>query len=145
MIYTEKPEGFMPDHEGVGCFLEVQGYILMLLRNSTAKIEPEKWGTPAGKMEPGETPGQAMVRELREETGLIIAESQLQFLRTFFVDFAPPKFRYHVFRLSIPHRPTITRSNEHIAFCWTPPWCCKTLSLMKDQWDCTKYIYGFTE
>ena len=32
---------------------------------------PERgWEIPGGHLEPGETPGQAMLRELKEETGL---------------------------------------------------------------------------
>jgi mutator protein MutT len=30
------------------------------------------WGLPSGSIDPGETPGQAIVREVREETGLIV-------------------------------------------------------------------------
>ena len=35
------------------------------------------WQFPAGAIEDGETPGQAAVRETREETGLTVAESEI--------------------------------------------------------------------
>lgn len=38
---------------------------------------PKNWSTPGGKMEPNETPTQALVREVREETGYIVAPGKL--------------------------------------------------------------------
>lgn len=35
------------------------------------------WSLPAGAIEPGETPEQAVAREVKEETGMICAEFQL--------------------------------------------------------------------
>ena len=47
-----------------------KGDILMLLRCADDEFEPNKWGLPGGKIESGETPREACVRELKEETNL---------------------------------------------------------------------------
>lgn len=43
------------------------GQFLFLLRSDNGR-----WDLPAGAVDPGETPAQAVVREVREETGLIV-------------------------------------------------------------------------
>ena len=44
--------------------------VLLLLRPKIAHWAPEKWGFPGGKIEPGEAPKEAAIRETREETTL---------------------------------------------------------------------------
>jgi 8-oxo-dGTP pyrophosphatase MutT (NUDIX family) len=46
------------------------------------------WSLPAGAIEPGETPAQAIVREVREETGLIVRPKRIIGV------FGGPGFRY---------------------------------------------------
>jgi len=43
---------------------------LILLRPKEARFAPFKWGFPGGKLEAGETPEEAAVRETKEETQL---------------------------------------------------------------------------
>ncbi|MFD1431859.1 NUDIX hydrolase [Lacticaseibacillus yichunensis] len=54
--------------------LDAQGRLLLQQRNEPAK----RWGLLGGLMEAGERPGQVVVREVREESGLELAEDQLQ-------------------------------------------------------------------
>jgi 8-oxo-dGTP diphosphatase len=44
--------------------------VLLVRRSETERFLPSVWGVPCGKVDPGETTGQAALRELREETGL---------------------------------------------------------------------------
>jgi len=44
-----------------------RGQILFLVRSDNGH-----WDLPAGAIDPGETPAQAIVREVREETGLVV-------------------------------------------------------------------------
>lgn len=49
-----------------GCIRDEQGRVLLVRRSD----EDGLWGFPGGAMEPGESAGQAVVREVCEETGL---------------------------------------------------------------------------
>ena len=51
------------------------GKVLLVRRR--VKEGTLSWQFPAGAIEAGETPAQAAVRETREETGLIVAESAI--------------------------------------------------------------------
>jgi 8-oxo-dGTP diphosphatase len=51
------------------------GRILMHLRDDTPGVAwPGYWAVPAGACEPGENERDAIVRELREEAGLVVAD-----------------------------------------------------------------------
>ena len=49
------------------------GSILLLCRSKEDSFEPNKYGLPGGKIDAGETPKVAAVREMFEETGLDVA------------------------------------------------------------------------
>lgn len=54
----------------VGAIIEKEGKVLLTKRN----VEPFRgcWCLPGGHLEPGETSEEAIVREVREETGLYL-------------------------------------------------------------------------
>ena len=51
-----------------GCIRDTQGRVLLVRRSD----EEGLWGFPGGAMEPGESAASAAVREVREETGLVV-------------------------------------------------------------------------
>lgn len=51
--------------------------ILLVKRRSTAVLFPGYWAFPGGRSEPGETPEEIAVREVKEETGLDFTPSSL--------------------------------------------------------------------
>lgn len=53
----------------VAAILEREGEILICRRHPT-QSHPLKWEFPGGKVEPGETPEQALTRELEEELAI---------------------------------------------------------------------------
>ncbi|NSL42668.1 NUDIX hydrolase [Streptomyces sp. 8P21H-1] len=48
-----------------------KGLILLVRRSETERFLPRVWGVPCGKLEPGERPEDGVLRELKEETGLL--------------------------------------------------------------------------
>jgi len=54
-----------------------KGRILLCQRHRNSSRFPMKWEFPGGKVEDGETPEQAIVRELKEELGIDVGDIQL--------------------------------------------------------------------
>ena len=97
MIYDKQPKDFVPDMEVVACLVEYKGKILWLHRH-TYKPEGDKWGLPGGKINKEDANKEtAMLRELQEETGLVLEKKDLNFYKTFFVSHLGYNFFYHYF------------------------------------------------
>jgi len=62
----------------VNCFLFNGEEFLMLKRSKSKKIDPGKLNGIGGKVDPGENFLEAAIREIQEETGYILKESQFQ-------------------------------------------------------------------
>lgn len=72
------------DQDFLGAFavLERDGAILMVQNERQIDGRGQLvWDLPGGQVEPGELLGEALVRELREETGLLVTPGRLLFLQ----------------------------------------------------------------
>lgn len=66
------------------CYLKVDGKTLMIHRiKKENDMHQGKWNGLGGKLDPGETPEECVIREVREESGLAIKEPRLKGLLTF--------------------------------------------------------------
>ncbi len=113
-VYEEKPTNFNAQLQVAACYLTVKGKILLLQR-ALHKSEPGKWGVPAGKLEPGETPEQAAQRELFEETG--ITAPQLLSLGALYIRKPTIDYIYHLFQIIID-QPQVRLSDENQNYLW---------------------------
>ena len=66
------------------CYVRHQGKTLMLYRNKKENDMHEgKWNGLGGRMEPGESPEDCVIREVYEESGLVIKDPYLKGFLTF--------------------------------------------------------------
>ena len=71
VIYTENLQGLVDDFFSLHRFLEAAGGLVFNPEGNTLFIfRRGKWDLPKGKLDKGEIPPQAAVREVQEETGL---------------------------------------------------------------------------
>lgn len=143
MIYNKQPENFLPDIEVVGCLIECDNKILLLHRHDY-KPQGGKWGIPAGKMDATDTDKKiAMLRELKEETGLSLDVEDLIFHKTFFVSYPEKNFIYHYHSANLKEIPEIILSeSEHKDFSWVTVDEALEMPLIMDEDYCLKDYYG---
>ena len=99
----------------VAVIVDSDNKILLLKRSSDPKLwQPSKWGLVGGGIEKGETPQQAVEREMLEETGLNIKK----FTKTFTIQRNPGSIE-HIFACRYEGDPTDIRlSEENTNYGW---------------------------
>ena len=74
------------------CYIEQEGKYLMLHRvKKHHDINAGKWIGVGGHVENGETPEECLLREVKEETGLVLTAYRLRGLVTFLSDACEPE------------------------------------------------------
>jgi len=143
MIYNNKPNDFTPDIEVVACMVECDGEFVLLHRQDN-KIHGNRWGQPAGKVDSSDESNlDAMVRELKEETGIETKKEDLIFHKTFYVSHPDRDFLYHYFILHLKEKPEIVLSiKEHKGFSWVNLNDSLKMPLILDEDYCIKDYYG---
>jgi 8-oxo-dGTP pyrophosphatase MutT (NUDIX family) len=118
----------------VGCFLKYNGKFVILLRHSH-KPDGDTWGLASGKVEPGETDQNAMLRELHEETGYQATEHGLEHLGDYeFVSSSGEPYVFVTYRVELkaPYQ-VLLETSAHSAYKWvTAEECYEKADLIPD-------------
>lgn len=118
IVYSKLPEDFSSPVEASVCFCEFHDTILLLKRHPQ-KWCGNSWNLPGGKLEPGETPVKAALRETFEEAGLILSESAVEHVQTMYMRSYDSNGILHIFRSRLATIPHITLNEEEsVAFSW---------------------------
>lgn len=142
MIYKTKPANFISRFEVVSCYIEHKGEILILHRQDH-KPEGNTWGLPAGKIDNGENESLAILREIKEETGVLISLNDLIHLDKVYVVYPDYQFIFHIFKVVVPEKPTvIINPEEHKDYNWLSPEEILKLDLIPDFDECLKMYYN---
>ncbi len=102
------------------------GRVLLCHRSADRSWYPNVWDLPGGHLEPGERPQSALVRELREELGIVVAEPATpEFSRLVTSDF---DMRVWIVT-EWDGTPVNASPGEHDRVAWTSPGVVATLPL----------------
>lgn len=128
-VWETPPADFQACVAVAACYVEIDGRIL-LMKRSKSSLEGQTWGVPAGKIEPGESPLQAAVRELMEESGIQVSFSQVTEVGTLYVQKPRGSYIYHMFQVHLNQPPTVILSLEHTQYVWANAQEINTLHLI---------------
>ncbi len=107
ILYFDPPKDFHPTVQVAGCFCEWEDKILYLKRHAD-KPHGNTWGLPAGKLEKGEDPQTAVIREIYEEVGIRIDPLDLQEVVKVYIELEDARYIFYTFRVRFQKAPPIT-------------------------------------
>jgi len=99
--------------------LDADGLLLRLTRSNSHPFLGGLYDLPGGMVEPGEEPGEALIREIKEETSILIEPGQPQVLyaTTHFLHGSSYPTLLYLIQLN-QKQPAVTVSYEHQAADW---------------------------
>ena len=142
MVFLKPPKNFKPKVEVAACFITVDEKVLFM-KQQIQKKHPSTWGIPGGKLEKGETAYQAVVREIKEETGLDLP-TDVKHLKTVYIRYPEIDFVYHMYGHNLPTYPDkiLIDSTEHQEYRWMKLEEALLLPLIPGEDECIHLIYG---
>lgn len=111
------PSDSKPPVPVVCAVIERDGHVLVAQRPAH-KLLPLKWEFPGGKVEPGEDPAAAIIREIREELGCDIRITRA--LPVFTHDYKTVVIEMIPFVCALASGTAEPHPHEHVAIAWAP-------------------------
>ncbi len=141
-IYNHRPDHLTIKVEVAACYIEIDNKILFLQRAHHSKNEPGTWGVPAGKLEPNESPLNAAIRELYEETTIVIKKNMMQPIGTLYIEKPGGAYAYHMFKVTLKEKPSVQISaQEHDDYIWATHDELKNINLIAGAHEALLYYY----
>ena len=142
LVFIEAPENFNPTIEVAACFMKIEGKFLFMKR-LPHKSEGGLWGIPGGKCEKGEPSDLAVIREVKEETGLDLGGKNLHYFGKVYIRYPEVDFIYHMYAHDLESVPTIEMdAKEHEEFRWITLKQALELPLIRGEAECIYLAYG---
>ena len=98
-----------------------RGEVLILQRSKHDDVLPGYWDIPGGTLEDGEDPAQGAIREIQEETGLVISDVRLFFQKSNVDTSKNKQFVTLVFHTKTSTTDVIVSPEDHDAHAWINP------------------------
>lgn len=124
-------------HIHVACAIIERDGVLLAAQRSSAMSLPLKWEFPGGKIDPGETPQECLLRELMEEMSLCVAIQK---------ELPPSTHHYPTFTVTLyPFLCSIAAGeivlHEHAAIAWLAPEKLGTLDWAEADWPVIESLF----
>ncbi|MCE5317703.1 MAG: NUDIX hydrolase [Parachlamydia sp.] len=144
-VWKERPADFEPRFEIAACFLEREDGQLLFLHRLDNKSQGNTWGIPGGKVDKGETTLQAVVREIKEETGIALSSDAVKPIGSVYITNTvrnKVSYVYHMFRTKYTGSRIVSiNPEEHKGFTWVTPCDALNMQLMDDEDACILLVY----
>ena len=142
MVFEEKPENFTPKIEVAACFIRVGDEVLFLKR-LTHKPQGNTWGIPGGKFDEGENAQETVIREIQEETGIVMTEQSLGYFGKVYVRYSDMDYILHIFEYKAEDFPTVKfNPKEHADYRWVTLDEALQMTLIPGEEECISFAYG---
>lgn len=107
------------DFEVVTCFIHYNGKFLVLQRGRRDS-QFGLWGIPGGKLEKNENPVEGLIREIFEETSIIVSKKSLRLLdQAHSVNPYDGSYILYLYYVDLDHEPIVIINNtEHLNYKW---------------------------
>lgn len=117
MMFLEIPDGYREDFRVAACIIEAEWKIL-LFQQWGHKQDAGKWLEPGGKADTGENYENAMIREVFEETWIMIGWWEAMKLFRRYFHYHSMHITIEMYSMKYTQKPTITLSKEHSQYWW---------------------------